>query len=459
MKKENIRIALLVLVAVFNISWIKAEDGAGRPLRLNNKERINKKSHKGNTNRLTGNADFGRLSIDQRFKLAIEDAKLATPYEIDSKLISVIPSNHQIQWKDGMVLITSFMTRDKLRFYFTSKMKDGLDQKKDDLKSGSQIIEGIKFYLNESDVDYLSNSDFAPTRTAAESRMYTHGFRGYDVSWVTMVPEVLNFVNNWAKQQATSPSKKDFSTRTNERLGLIPAVADSDFDKVFIEQWVKPEDLFRPASDAEVIDSTAIPQVIDSLNPFYSNIKDYYKQTILDKENVSADQETKYQEAGLWTNTAPHNRYTTWFNSELKGKYAGQWAMPWSQLGYTYDYSQEAFDSLNSSAHFGASEFCIKPQSNSTIVGIYSVDKYFDQANYESNRRAIKEQIQRTILNVSKNQGQEDISSLINAQNIVLKLLDDYKVQYPDDSQFADTFKNTITFFRTQIASLLQSKN
>ena len=72
---------------------------------------------------------------------------------------------------------------------------------------------------------------------------------------------------------------------------------------------------------------------------------------------------------------------------------ANSW--PWTHVGYTYDYSEEAFESLSPTAHVGESEFCIKPGKGYTVAGIYSIN-YFGSKKYN-------EIVKKTIISQLKN--------------------------------------------------------
>jgi len=142
--------------------------------------------------------------------------------------------------------------------------------------------------------------------------------------WVTIVPDLLNFMQN--------DKSKDKTARLKQLLGLTPT---GEY-KYFIEFWVKPEDLFRPCPDKEITDSacqTCFPPSVDS----------EHKQWI---NNLRAE---SYSACDLY------NQY------------------PWTQLGYTYDWNKK------SKTHVGLSEFVISKNSKIIVKQIYTTQEYMEQ--------------------------------------------------------------------------------
>ncbi len=118
-------------------------------------------------------------------------------------------------------------------------------------------------------------------------------------SWVTAVPEVKEFC------QAQRPIEP--ALRLEQLLGLPP----DDGKQWFVELWVWPADLFRPAPDPEITDQGAGLDFPDSASP----------------------------------------EYRAWFD-DLRSKSYGENGYPWTRLGYTYDWGSP-------DDHVGLSEFVI----------------------------------------------------------------------------------------------------
>jgi hypothetical protein len=140
--------------------------------------------------------------------------------------------------------------------------------------------------------------------------------------WVTAVPEL----KNWFKKNPVSKDK--ITIRTEQILGMPLNSTDS----CFVEIWVKPEDLLRPAYDNEID----------------KNFSENYFPV-----NVSSE-------------------YVTWFNNNIISSYyppKGSNKYPWTRLGYTYDWG-------NPSNKIGLSEFIIKKNSKVIIKSKQSTANY-----------------------------------------------------------------------------------
>ena len=124
---------------------------------------------------------------------------------------------------------------------------------------------------------------------------------------------------------------KDTSMRLKQLLGLPPNASYS----YFVEFWVKQNDLFRPCPDKEIVDKVCNCYFPDSVDEHHK----------------------------LWIN---ENRISRYYNRELYNQY------PWTQLGYTYDWSPE------NESHIGLSEFVIDTNANVFINKIYSTNEYLN---------------------------------------------------------------------------------
>ena len=170
-------------------------------------------------------------------------------------------------------------------------------------------------------------------------------------AWVTAVPEVKEFIKNYIQNNKNGFNPTD---RTEQFLGLIPSKPPYAIsqNKLFVEMWVRPEDLFRPCLDAEICDTECM---IDPHESDLNNLPVAFR-------NMSA----------LIPMTPAHK---AWFEKEKKGKYTGQWAMPWTRFGYTYDWGSLK-KSAGKRAAQGASEYLIKPGSKVLINNLIPTDEY-----------------------------------------------------------------------------------
>jgi len=145
--------------------------------------------------------------------------------------------------------------------------------------------------------------------------------QGYDM-WVTIAPELKN------KVKGTKPANLDL--RLEQLLGLPPV---KKYYNLFFEFWVRPQDLYRPCPDNEITDNAC--QLA-----FPANVAPEYR---------------------AW---ADSQRISRFFGGEPTQRY------PWTELGYTYDWSP-----LNPS-HHGCSEFVIKRWATIYQRYFYTTSEY-----------------------------------------------------------------------------------
>ena len=142
--------------------------------------------------------------------------------------------------------------------------------------------------------------------------------------WVTAVPQVQALCSNFRQQKAAkNPErfKKAVDRRLKQYLGLSP---EWNYD-VFVEMWVSPEDMFRPCVDPEIDDNSCNLQFGKEI-PTVKNIPDYQD-----------------------------------FYSDLYFKsYRSSEGVPWTGLGYTYDWG-------NPNSDIGASEYILVPSASYEI--------------------------------------------------------------------------------------------
>ncbi len=132
--------------------------------------------------------------------------------------------------------------------------------------------------------------------------------------WVTAVPQVRRFCGGWM-QDRPGADAADLDLRLKQYLGLHP---NWHYD-LFVEMWVRPQDLFRPCVDPEVGDASC-NVAFGNEDPAVRGIADY-----------------------------PEFYRSLYFKS-----FRTPPGVPWTGLGYTYDWGNPASDA-------GASEFILVP--------------------------------------------------------------------------------------------------
>jgi hypothetical protein len=137
----------------------------------------------------------------------------------------------------------------------------------------------------------------------------------WGVLWVTMSPELKERMHDLNDAS---------SLRIAQLLGMPPGAADSHFATL----WVRPSDMFRPAPDNEISDSTC-----ELLLP--------------------ADPEA-------W--------YVDWYEGNILSSYFPP-AYPWTRLGYTYDWAPGADEQ-------GLSEFVVKEGSSLIVESLATSAEY-----------------------------------------------------------------------------------
>jgi hypothetical protein len=139
--------------------------------------------------------------------------------------------------------------------------------------------------------------------------------------WVTAAPDL--------KRRMKTLHATDADNRLRQLLGLPPHARYS----YFVEFWVRPADLFRPCPDKEINDAwceLCFPPKTDSVHINWIN----------------------------------GNRISRYYNCKEEDNY------PWTQLGYTYDWSPD------NKTHVGLSEFVIYPGRSIVVNKIYSTREY-----------------------------------------------------------------------------------
>lgn len=212
--------------------------------------------------------------INQLYADAVKDAEIAEPHEISKNLLAIIPSNDKLEWnvEKTAVLVTTWTAWNGYDAY-----------------AGQEMI---------------------TPKTI----------------WVTLVPEIQDFY------QSHQLSPKDIPLRLEQVLGLPPQNGKTRF----VELWVSPQDLFRPAPDPEISDHEA--EINLPISSRYVTV------------------DATYQE---------------WFTRQMQESY-GENGYPWTRLGYTYDWG-------NPTSEVGLSEFVIRADAKVVVNRVFETLEYFQQ--------------------------------------------------------------------------------
>ncbi len=252
----------------------------------------------------------------EAYNQACADAAVVTPDKISKNLTPIIAENPNLIWEDNVV--------------------------------GSRVLVVSWVDENACNIYKCPPEGCAPGDTCKEGRECAYSRDSY----VTLAPELKNFFLN----RTPDPM------RIAQVLGLPPV--DSARKVCFLEMWVSPEDLFRPAPDPEVTDSEAEMDLPPS--QYRSRFRQYS-----DAELVFADMACDPElcpSCNQW-NQCGFTTYENYFKNRRKYIYTAASPYPWTGLGYTYDWG-------NPDNPVGLSEFVVngKKSDGSTInVGIKAV--------------------------------------------------------------------------------------
>jgi len=246
------------------------------------------------------------------FLKAVEDAsKKSTPARVSRKLLAIVPPPGWTgTWPDDPV------NRERLH-------------------GGAIHWEGVPGQSRVKVAAFMSRSDYETYYKASIGTEYTLR----KSLWVTVVPELRNyFIGN----ASCPPTPK----RIMKLLGLNPW---KSYD-VVVEMYVDSRDLFRPSPDPEITDHRAEPAV-----------------KAADGSWEFPDPFIRYSTEKLYVNgpTSQSVSFPDWFKQNAIDSYDvshESWCVPWTRLGYTYDWAWGA-------NRVGASEFIIRVHPDSSGTG------------------------------------------------------------------------------------------
>jgi hypothetical protein len=247
---------------------------------------------------------------------ACADAAIVTPEKISKNLTAITPDNKDLIWENGVV--------------------------------GSRILVVSWVDQNACNIYKCPAEGCQPGDTCKEGKECQYSRDTY----VTVVPELKTFFK-------TTPVT---SMRIAQLLGLPPS--DAQNKVCFLEMWVTPKDLFRPSPDPEITDHEA---EIDFPGNQYANPFRKYdtSEMIFADQACDPDQCTSCNQWGQCGFTD----YRNYFQNRTKYIYIASTPYPWTRLGYTYDWGNEA-------NHTGLSEFVVhgkKADGSKISVGIKAV--------------------------------------------------------------------------------------
>ena len=217
-------------------------------------------------------------SLNAWYRAAVTNAQNPEPEEISTELMGVNPTSTALQYKtiDGQVYVKALS------------------------------------WMSFSDTTYYPREK------------WNHYETGSYRMWVTLVPQL-----QVACQDANYVGGLPLTLRLEMALGLPP----NNGKQVFMEVWIRPQDLYRPCPDPSPYD-----------NACGLSIPEY----------VTED-------------------YRTWFN-DLRGvqyyQKNGNTGYPWTQLGYTFDWNP------SNTTHVGFSEYVVRPNSVLVIDGFTPTAEY-----------------------------------------------------------------------------------
>ena len=162
----------------------------------------------------------------------------------------------------------------------------------------------------------------------------------YSPMFIALSPEL----RNWAKKYKLGLQSEDNTYyKVAQLMGMPPYIANNRQYKVFIELWVKPQYLVRPAPDPELTD-------------------------------YEAEINFNYADIGLVSINAT---YKSWFENKLLTSYTDADPWPFTGFGYTYYWSNTAFST------YGVSEYIITSPETVT-EGKYTVNRLVPTVMYLS---------------------------------------------------------------------------
>ena len=180
--------------------------------------------------------------------------------------------------------------------------------------------------------------------------------------WVTLAGELGDYLKARPTEYVTTASS--ISDRAKMALGT-PVTSNYSH---FVSFWVRPQDLFRPAIQWDVSQSTMLRPASgehDQWDPDLSSFKDgpaWFGTQYADRFSGTTG-----------SSTTLYDWYQDWWNaSDNAATGPGAFPFPWTGLGYTYDYYYQA--STMTPADYqrvvGVAEFVIAPKFSMIVDSV-----------------------------------------------------------------------------------------
>ena len=226
------------------------------------------------------------VTPEDRFDRAVADAAVVEEKDIHNGLVAVTPGNPDLVWDESKTRVLVVMWKSKKNF--------------DDFYKGKTRTDPSEAYL----------------------------------TWVTTAPEVQAFGKGYLKRYPLA-SADEVILRLKQYLGLKP---EWTYD-LFVEMWVKPEDMFRPCTDPEIDDTVC---------------------------NIGfSDPEPRIRGIPC---------YSCFYKNLYFEDFRTRPGIPWTGMGYTYDWGSPI-------APFGASEFILVPGAEYEIVRVANTMAYLREGS------------------------------------------------------------------------------
>jgi len=165
--------------------------------------------------------------------------------------------------------------------------------------------------------------------------------------WVTLVPKLREFCAGYVKGQGSDLAA--ITLRVEQRLGLPPQSAKTDFVELEVSDPGNPDNIFRPCASPDVTTKTC------GLGP----------PKTCDPKAASAEQCHRHRDFFF-------GQYYNSYGVSLPTEY------PWTSLGYTFDWAwgPVGLNGKSSFRVYGESEYVIPKGASITVKGVYSTAEY-----------------------------------------------------------------------------------
>lgn len=172
--------------------------------------------------------------------------------------------------------------------------------------------------------------------------------------WVTLAPKLKEFCTDYAKTRGSDLAA--ITLRLEQRIGLPPHSAKTNFVELEVEEPTNPAQIFRPCASWAVTTKTC-----DLGPPKKPDVSD---MTPAEEKKALEDFQQRY----------------AFFTGQYYGSFgtAQPAQFPWTSLGYTFDWAYEPVG-LGQTAQFvqyGESEYVIPTGASITVKGIYTTAEY-----------------------------------------------------------------------------------